>query len=395
MDNSKAKAILEKYKSGTLNQAEQHLLEDWYLGLSYSNKLDLEEGELDQNLEEIWKTISSNTAVPMQKTYKIVWWKKLGAAAAVLLVFGAGFYFYNQKESKTSRPQSSFTTAVQPGSNRATLTLANGKVIALDDAGSGKLAEQAGVSITKTKDGQLVYTIANGAAGSNKETINTITTPKGGQYQVNLPDGSRVWLNAASSLRYPVYFTGAERRVTLTGEAYFEIAKVYSAALSQRGNAPQRRVQAPFIVLTDKQQVTVLGTHFNINAYTDEPVVKTTLLEGAVRVNRTAAPATALVLKPGEQSSIAGSQLNVVAVNTEEAIAWKNGMFMFKDADLKTVMRAIARWYDVEVQYEGTLPDKEFSGDIYRNLDLNQVLSVLSFYKVHFRVEGKKITVTP
>ncbi|SMD04049.1 FecR family protein [Pedobacter africanus] len=394
MDNSKAKTLLEKYKSGTLNQAEQHLLEDWYLGLSRSNKLDLEEGELEKNLDEIWKTISSDTAVPMQKTYKIVWWKKLSVAAALLLVFGAGFYFYNQKESKTSWYQS-YTTAVQPGSNRATLTLANGQVIALDDAGNGKLAEQAGISITKTKDGQLVYTVTNGAAGSNKETINTIATPKGGQYQVNLPDGSRVWLNAASSLRYPVHFTGAERRVTLTGEAYFEIAKVYSAALSQADGATQRRLQAPFIVLTDKQQVTVLGTHFNINAYADEPAVKTTLLEGAVRINRTAAPAAALVLKPGEQSTIASGQLNVAAVNTEEAIAWKNGMFMFKDADLKTVMRAIARWYDVEVHYEGTLPDKEFSGDIYRNLDLNQVLSVLSFYKVHFRVEGKKITVTP
>jgi ferric-dicitrate binding protein FerR (iron transport regulator) len=382
MGNNEAKALVEKYKSGTLNQAEQRMLEDCYLKLSGSKELNLEDGELDRNLDEIWETISLNTTVTRHKTF--VLWKRVAAAAAVLLVTVGGLYFYTQKQNNGVQSLQSDATAIQAGGNRATLTLANGKVIALDDAANGKIAEQEGITITKTKDGQVVYTINDAIAGDAKEIINTISTPMGGQYRVHLPDGSSVWLNAGSSLRYPVRFLGAERKVTLTGEAYFEVEKNISKVKN-----------IPFIVLTDKQEVTVLGTHFNINAYTDEPIIKTTLIEGAVKVNRVGAPGDAVLLKPGQQSSMAAGKLSVSFVNTEEAIAWKNGVFLFNDADLKTVMRSIARWYDVEVLYEGELPNKEFSGDIYRNLNLNQVLDVLSFYKVHFRVEGRKIIVTP
>lgn len=386
MDNSKAQALIEKYKSGKLNPSEQQQLEDWYAKLAGSNPLNLQDGELEQNLDDIWKMIRSNTTQPAKTTAKsIPLWKSIAAAAAIsIIISAAALYFYVPKQHQDSLTREYAGTGIQPGGNRATLTLADGKVIALDEAVNGKLAEQSGITITKTKDGQVVYTVNDEAVAADRNLINTISTPKGGQYQVNLPDGTRVWLNAGSSLRYPARFSGTERRVALSGEAYFEVTK---STINAK--------HIPFIVHTDKQDITVLGTHFNVNAYSDEPGIKTTLLEGAVKVSRNGAPAEGLVLKPGQQSSMTGNKLNVSTVNTEEAIAWKNGMFMFKDADLKTVMRTIARWYDVEVLYEGTLPDKEFSGDIYRNLNLSQVLDVLSFYKVHFRVEGKKIIVAP
>lgn len=382
MDNSKAKALLEKYKSGTLSQVEQRMLEDWYAKLADSNELNLGEMELDQNLDDIWDTVRLNTLEIKTNHQPLLLWRKIAVVAAVLLVVTAGFYFYKQSWNKEHKMPAQYAEGIKPGGNHATLTLANGKVIALDDVDNGKLADQAGISITKTTDGQLVYTVDDqaGHVGQTGQTLNTIATPKGGQYQINLPDGSRVWLNAASSLRYPVRFSGNERKVTLTGEAYFEVTKAK---------------HLPFIVVTDKQQVEVLGTHFNINAYADEPGTKTTLLEGAVRVGKRGADKDEVLLKPGEQCNLNANTLNVSTVNTDEAVAWKNGMFLFKDADLKTVMRAVARWYDVEVTYEGALPAREFSGEIYRNLNLNQVLDVLSFYKVHFRVDGKKIIVKP
>nr|WP_121273327.1 FecR domain-containing protein [Pedobacter schmidteae] len=382
MDHSKAKALVEKYKSGTLNKLEQGMLEDWYAKLADTNKLNLEEMELDQNLDDIWDTIRFNTLGSKTKHQSLLLWRKVTAVAVVLLVVTVGLYFYRQNWNKDHKMPTQYAEGIKPGGNHATLTLANGKVIALDDVDNGKLAEQAGITITKTTDGQLVYTVDDRAGSSSQTTqaLNTISTPKGGQYQINLPDGSRVWLNAASSLRYPVRFSGNERKVTLTGEAYFEVTK---------------EKHLPFIVVTDKQQVEVLGTHFNINAYTDEPGIKTTLLEGAVKVGMRETEKDDVLLKPGEQCNLNGNTLSVSTVNTDEAVAWKNGMFLFKDADLKTVMRAVARWYDVEVTYEGALPAREFSGEIYRNLNLNQVLDVLSFYKVHFRVEGKKIIVKP
>jgi transmembrane sensor len=269
---------------------------------------------------------------------------------------------------------------ILPGGNKAVLTLADGKQITLDEAGNGKLAEQSGITVTKTKNGQLVYTASPSAVTAKGPAMNMIATPKGGQYQVNLPDGTKVWLNAASSLRYPTAFTAGVRQVSLTGEAYFEVAKV--------------RPEMPFKVLTTTQTVEVLGTHFNVNSYTDEPAIKTTLLEGAVKVISPSAAVKELILKPGQQSVLRGDRLNVADVNEEEVIAWKNGMFRFRDADLQTVMRSVARWYDVQVNYEGTLPVRQFSGEIHRNINLSEVLDILSFFKVHFRVDGKTIIVT-
>jgi len=391
MDKNKATALLEKYKNNSLNEKEKYLLENWYAELEKKSTLNLESGELIKNLDRIWKEINLNTApvkvltVPKQKRF--VLWKKGIAAAAVLfiiLVGGVLYYSLNQQEKDQDMHFKQLAKAIKPGGNKAVLTLSNGQTIILDHAMDGKIAEQAGITITKAKDGQLIYTASANHQTAKKSLINTITTPKGGQYQIHLPDGSKVWLNAQSSLRYPTFFNEKERLVTLTGEAYFEVAK---------SNAQQ-----PFKVLTENQTVEVLGTQFNINSYADELDVKTTLVEGSVKVvsNLTENnPAAMVILKPGQQSSLISNRFAIDFVNTDQFTAWKNGMFVFKDANLKTMMRTLSRWYDIDIVYEGKLPNQEFSGDIYRNLNLDQILEVFSFYKVRFKIEGKKLIVTP
>ncbi|KIO74504.1 hypothetical protein TH53_26050 [Pedobacter lusitanus] len=378
-----AKELLEKYKSGNCTDAEKAIVETWYLKFELERPGDLSDTELNDATDRIWNKLPVHEENPVKRR-KL--WSYAGIAAAILFVVSAGTYYLKpfsfnshpallKQTAKTEFPQ------ILPGGNKATLTLANGRKITLDEAGNGRLAEQAGMIITKTKDGQLVYTVSDRGNLINGQTeTNVISTPKGGQYQINLPDGTKVWLNAASSLRFPVVFTGAERKVSLTGEAYFEVAKAYPAK--------------PFKVAAALQTVEVLGTHFNISSYSDEPAVKTTLLEGSVKVTVKTTSNPDVLLKPGQQSSLVGNQLHVNLANTEEAVAWKNGMFRFKDADLLTVMRSVARWYDVEVSYEGSLPARQFSGEIHRNINLSEVLDILSFFKVHFRVEGKKITVT-
>lgn len=369
-----AKELLEKYRSGNCTAAEKAIVETWYLKFEQETADQLTAAELEQATDRIWDRL------PIHEKSRRKLWPRIAGAAAVLLMLSAGLYFFNPVTHQPALlAQKEHTPQILPGGNKATLTLANGQEITLDGADNGQLAEQAGIIITKTKDGQLVYTVSDQdtPTAERQTAMNTIATPKGGQYQINLPDGTKVWLNAASSLRYPTVFTGTERRVSLTGEAYFEVAKVQPAK--------------PFSVNSPTQTVEVLGTHFNINSYADEQTVKTSLLEGSVKVT---AQTGAVFLKPGQQAVLLGNQLNVNLSNTEEAIAWKNGMFSFKDADLQTVMRTVARWYDVEVSYEGNFPGRQFSGEIHRNINLSEVLDILSFFKVHFRIDGKKITVT-
>ncbi|MBB5637437.1 ferric-dicitrate binding protein FerR (iron transport regulator) [Pedobacter cryoconitis] len=375
-----AKELLEKYKSGNCTPAEKAIVETWYLKFEQQKPQALSDTELEDAADRIWKKLP----IHQETSIKRKLWPQIGVAAAILLTVSIGLYFFkgtgfNRQPHSPAHIAQRETPQILPGGNKATLTLADGKKITLDEAVNGPLAEEAGIIITKTKDGQLVYTVSarNNKLADGQAAMNLISTPKGGQYQVNLPDGTKVWLNAASSLRYPAVFTGAERSVILTGEAYFEVAK-----------DPVK----PFKVSAALQTVEVLGTHFNINSYQDEPAVKTTLLEGAVKVN--AQSAGDVFLKPGQQAVLLGNHLNVNLASTEEAVAWKNGMFRFKDADLQTVMRSVARWYDVEVNYEGNLPVRQFSGEIHRNINLSEVLDILSFFKVHFRIEGKKITVT-
>ncbi|MBL7726373.1 MAG: FecR domain-containing protein, partial [Dinghuibacter sp.] len=311
------------------------------------------------------------------------------AAAAVLFftILSVGVYYIFPK-NKTGEPQAGTSPTntpadIAPGGNRALLTLADGTTIVLDSAANGTITQQGGIQVKKLNNGQLAYTV-NGNAVTEKgaTAYNTITTPRGGQYQVTLADGTQVWLNAASSLRFPVLFNSKERKVEMTGEAYFEVAK----------NSTQ-----PFRVMAPGSEVEVLGTHFNINAYPDETQVKTTLLEGRVQVAATGNNTMRRQLVPGQQSAISASGNIAVQNNadTEEAVAWKNGRFQFSSADLKTILRQIARWYDVEVEYRGNV-QLHFTGQLTRNENVSKVFEKLALTgEVQFSINGRKIIVSP
>lgn len=313
---------------------------------------------------------------------------RVAVAAAILILIVGGHYFYflrgRQPDSRTGVVASGDSTHqrhnapdIPPGMDGAVLTLADGKRIILDSVKNGDLSIQGNTRIVK-QGGRLAY-LPSRAAGQGV-LYNTMTIPRGRQYQLILPDGSHVWLNAASSIRYPAAFTGKERKVEMTGEAYFEVAK---------------NVAQPFRVKIGEAQVEVLGTHFDIMAYEEESAVKTTLLEGAVKVTRANA---SHLLKPGQQAQLNKNGNGITVIDDapiDETVAWKNGMFYFNRASLKTVMGEIARWYDVKVVYEGEVPDMEFGGKISRNSNLSETLKILELSKVHSRIEDKTIIVMP
>jgi transmembrane sensor len=335
--------------------------------------------EVKAELKQVRKNIIQqiNKTKASEHTSKNRLWFKI--AAVLLLCTGAVFF-------KINYGKQGHLADVAPGGNKAVLTLADGSKIILDKADNGNLANQGGVRITKADDRQLVYTL-NANSGQtehvNEVLTNTISTPRGGQYQVNLPDGTRVWLNAASSLKFPLSFAGLkERKVELKGEAYFEV---------------ERDVSKPFVVQSDQQIVQVLGTHFNINSYSDEPDTKTTLLEGAVKVTALkGAKVEQAFLKPGQQSRInsASRHVNVVSVDPMVEIAWKNGQFFFENESIENIMKQISRWYDVEVIYEDEIAGKTVWGSVTRYANVSKVLSILELTGgIHFKVEGRRIIV--
>lgn len=328
-------------------------------------------------------------------------WVKYMVAAAVLLAVVCMVWLYtsnrNGKQVAVTKPETKKTIQdIAPGGNKAVLTLADGSTIILDNVHNGLIAEQGKTAINKKQDGELEYK-ATTSHSKLATSYNTVTTPRGGQYQLTLPDGSKVWLNAASSLTFPVSFTGAARTVQLRGEAYFEVSHVPLPGSGER---------MPFVVeVNNGMKVQVLGTHFNIMAYEEEKETKTTLLQGKVKVITEASsqqpggngPA-AVFLQPGQQALLIneGTNLRVQKeANVAEAVAWKNGLFKFGHTDLKTVMRQLARWYDVQVEYAPGVPEKYFTGEISRRLNASEVLSVIEFAGVHCKIEGKKIKVLP
>lgn len=359
-------------------------------------QMDTESWHTEEEVNQIYlglidqiTTKTKHKVIPLRKlSYRI-------AAAAVLLIsVGIGYSLYHSREMT---PASARFAAhdIAPGGNRAVLTLANGKTINLNDSGNGELANEAGISVTKTNTGQLVYTagtLQKGMSVTDEKARNTISTPRGGQYQVNLPDGTRVWLNAASSIQFPLHFNSRERKVSLHGEAYFEVAKLNSML---KGKPSAARI--PFIVETDRQELRVLGTHFNINAY--DAVTKTTLLEGAVTVSalpdaKNPVPILSY-LRPGQQSVLRNGAIRVGTADTEEAMAWKNGIFLFSGQDLEGIMQEVERWYDVDVVFEeNSLKSQTFGGTISRFKNISQLLEVLeSTGSVHFKMQGRRITV--
>ncbi|MDN3579305.1 FecR family protein [Mucilaginibacter flavus] len=311
-------------------------------------------------------------------------WLKLGVAATLMVFVGFGAYMLlsNQGNKKAANKRTIAKAQpahdVLPGGNKAILTLANGKTITLDSAKNGLLAQQGSAHINKTKDGQLIYK-ADGETESDAAAMNTVSTPRGGQYQLVLNDGSKVWLNSASSLSFPAVFKGKTREVEITGEAYFEVAK---------------NAKMPFRVKVNNTVVEVLGTHFNVMAYNDETDMKTTLLEGSVKISN---KDNSSILKPGQRALL--KQSGQIKVNdypdAEDAIAWKDGIFQFRDASIETIMREAARWYDVQVSFQGKIPVKEFTGRISRNVKASELMSMMRYIGVNFKIEDKHITVMP
>jgi ferric-dicitrate binding protein FerR (iron transport regulator) len=295
-------------------------------------------------------------------------------AASVILLLGAGAYLWTSDTKNASLPKMVAKTDIPPGKDGAILTLANGRQVVLDSLENGLIAVQNGAQAV-IRNGELVYNATSGAA-TGEVLYNTMSTPKGRQFSLLLPDGTRVWLNAASSIRYPTLFTGNERRVEVTGEAYFEVA----------GDKAK-----PFkVAIADKAAIEVLGTSFNINAYNNEPAINTTLIEGRIKViNPTSKNPTSAILSPLDQALIQHSTLNIQH-NTDisKVLAWKNGLFYFDGLDVQEAMRQLERWYDIEVVYEGAVPNIWFGGKMSRDVSLNGLLQMLSDSQLKFRIEG-------
>ena len=376
MKDKEAIELLKRYQSGECSEAEQALVETWYLKHQPAETYALSEEEFEEDVHKIWNTLENRSS-----PRRIILWSKISIAALILVTLSAGLYFFIPKHQDAPQASSQIAADIMPGGNKAFLTLADGSKISLTDAGTGEIAKQAGIRITKTADGQVVYTALPAAAtGAATPAYNTIETPRGGKYQLILPDGTIAWLDAASSLRYPLQFADNERSVELSGQAYFEVAKDKSK---------------PFKVVSKNQQIEVLGTHFNVNAYSDDATITTTLIEGSVRVSLKD-QSKASVLKPGERSVIKGGTITVSDADVEEAIAWKNDRFVFEKDDVGTMLRKIERWYDVDFEYHHELDDLEIDGHLSRNKTLSEVLRLLQrTNEIKFKVEGRRVVVMP
>ena len=386
------KKLVKKFISGKANQKEEAFLENYYRHFEEADhdlsQLSVEEKEDIKNKmkERIWSTALSNNQTSRGKGILLHFIKKypqiaVAASIAGVLLISALFLVrhpdVNAIADAVKLKTKPTAIAITPGQDKALLTLADGSVIMLDSAGNGLLTAQSNASVSNS-NGKLVYSARQSDVKST--VFNTISTPRGGQYQIVLADGTKVWLNATSSLQYPVTFSGNERRVNLTGEAYFEVAK---------------NKLKPFIVHVKDVDVKVLGTHFNIMSYDDEDHIATTLLEGSVDITKAD---ISTVLFPGQQMRYYTDGRAELKENADidQAIAWKNGKFYFVAADIKTIMRQLSRWYNVDVVYEGKIPDVAFGGIVSRKENINQLLKVFELTgKVHFKTEGTKITVMP
>ncbi|QEC42947.1 FecR family protein [Pseudobacter ginsenosidimutans] len=341
----------------------------------------------------LYSGIAAKKAAQETPVRKLVRFPVKWAAAAVLVLMAgiAAWWIVNHNRQPEPGVMVVKGEMPRPGGDKAVLVLSNGKQLFLDSSANGQLAEQEGSLVFKSEEGRIDY--RQQQAGTT-ETIafNTLKTPRGGQYKLTLPDGTKVWLNAASSITYPTSFHGKERSVTITGEAYFEVAKM--KARRGPGNMPFKVKVAGLTGEGGNMEIEVLGTHFNINAYVDEPVARTTLLEGSIKL---AKGKDRFLMHPGQQAQLEDNGQFRISdnINPEEVLAWKNGFFYFDHADLKMVMRQIARWYDVSIEYRPGVTDMKFGGEIPRNANLDEVLKIMEVMKIRFIVEEKKIIVIP
>ena len=373
--------LIDQYLKGNASPSEKILVEEYIKQLEGDNLFQLSAAESELVKEtmrtKIQMQLDQETApknTPIVRRLPIARY----AAAAVLIITAAyGLFFaYNTYKSEQSIAKNK-THVILPGSNKAILTLADGSKIELNDSLSGNLAQQGNITIKKTANGQLIYEVGNGTVETGD---NLISTPRGGQYQVVLPDQSRVWLNASSSIKFPAAFAGNVRQVKITGEVYFEVT--HNAA-------------KPFKVETrNGAALEVLGTHFNINAYDDEPQITATLVSGSVKVksgNKNE------IIKPGEQAQINANReakISVHEVNAENVVAWKDDRFVFENEDIQTAMRRIARWYNIDISYPQGIPEKTIGGNISRFKDVAELLKLIELTGgVKFKIEGRRVLV--
>lgn len=369
MDYSEVIVLLKKYKEGTLSDHEKAMLESWYIHYaSKGNPPHLSEEQLMEGLVNIENNLPLKNKKNSFKT-----WIRISAAAFLLVSFSFSVYFFQTKFKNNDNTSLAVRQDVSPGSNKAVLTLADGTQVNLNDDQEGIVI---GKDIIKYNDGSSVsHPNPHALQGSEEPSsaLLTLTTPKGGQYQITLPDGTKVWLNAASTLKYPSRFSRNERRVELEGEAYFEVAPVGM----RNSNSALEGSPLPFFVSSAQQDVKVLGTHFNINAYANELSTKTTLLEGSVEVSAIANSHWQL-LSPGQQAILNNNKFQVKNINVDYEIAWKEGIFRFKEESLESIMRKIARWYSVDVDFkEESLKKETFVGVISKYSQASEVLKML------------------
>ncbi|MBO9632878.1 MAG: FecR family protein [Chitinophagaceae bacterium] len=357
---------------------------EWEKDFSDYLKLDADDQQLEAALQRFRATAAFSGSAPANNQsiqiaiekgndHRVHFIRKWWWAAAIFILFGTVAYLYTsqQKEKPVVAAKSAETKDILPGGERAILTLADGSKIALDSAATGQLAKQGNASVIKLANGEIRYDV-NGHS-QTATMMNTMSTPRGGQYQLILPDGSKVWLNAASAISYPTAFTGNERRVKVSGEVFLEVAQ---------------NKEKPFVVDVDgKSTVQVLGTSFNINSYADEGNIKTTLIDGSVKINQQT------ILKPGQQATVAGNNVTIHKANTEQVLAWKNGNFDFTGLDFKALMRQLERWYDIDIKYERDLTDFKSEGQVDRGVSLTGMIRFLSNFGIKARLEGRVLII--
>lgn len=367
----KGKDLIGKYFDSTATEQERLLVEQWYAQQALANVSQPEEQDYEGTKARMWQNITGKKDI---KTLKL-WPRIIPIAAAVALV-AIGIHFFSYQKKAVTRHLPELVEDVAPGAYGATLTLANGKKIRLTDAKNGELVKESGISISKTADGKLIYSIEETAA--NVDKVNVLSTAKGETYEVRLPDGSSVHLNAASSLTYKASLIENGRRIVkLSGEGYFEVAKDR---------------QHPFIVITSNQEVEVMGTHFNISSYADDVVEKTTLLEGSVRLSTSVG---SRILKPGQQSKVKDGKISIADTDTNLAVAWKNNEFVFESETIENIMKLVERWYNVEIIYVGSQTNGKFSGGVSRFDNISKVLQILETTGAgHFKIQGRKVYVS-
>jgi transmembrane sensor len=385
MTEAQAKELLARYRLGKCTPEEKQALEQWIDSLAQKSEWNWTEAAKKDYEQLLRRNIELNTGISLSgstpKTRIISFsWRRIAIAASVLILLGLGSYFIFFRNTTNSRQPVAInqpTDITAPQSTKATIILDNGRAVYLDTAGSGTLAVQGAVSVLKNDNGEIIYKEL--IAGSQELAYNTLSNPRGSQVvSLILSDGTKVWLNSESSLKYPVAFKGRERKVEITGEAYFEVAK-----------DPLKK----FIVnANNKGEVEVLGTHFNVNSYPDEASVKVTLLEGSVKVTESATHGFRFI-KPGQQVSLAnGALLTNNDINPEEIMAWKNGMFRLRETSLSVIMRQVQRWYDVEVEYKGITDKLTFYGAVGRKENVSELLKIMEKTgAVSFTIEGRKI----